>query len=190
MISGTVYYPTSYPSIFPSSKPVAGATVVLAGDALQTTQTAADGTYSFTVNAGSNFTVTPNIANTNVPANGVTTLDISLIRRHILDISHLDSPYKLLAADVNASQSVTTLDISYIRKLVIDSASAFPAGLWRLVPADYIFPDPANPWDPPPNRSYTNLLADIFGQDFLAIKLGDVNASWSPPAGLSTPGSR
>jgi hypothetical protein len=46
------------------------------------------------------------------------------------------------------------------------------------VPADYVFPDPANPWAAPTNRSYTNLLASLTGQDYVAIKLGDVSHSW------------
>jgi hypothetical protein len=40
------------------------------------------------------------------PADGVTTLDISLVRRHILNNIVLDSPYKLLAADVDGNSKV------------------------------------------------------------------------------------
>lgn len=36
--------------------------------------------------------------------NGVTTLDIVLIQRHILGLKPLNSPYKILAADVNNSK--------------------------------------------------------------------------------------
>ena len=51
------------------------------------------------------------------------------------------------------------------------------------MPADYVFPDPANPWSAPSQRWYTNLVADVTNGDFIAIKLGDVNNSWKAPAG-------
>ncbi len=112
----------------------------------------------------------------------MTTLDIALIRRHILALAFLNSPYKLLAADVSGSGTITTLDIALIRRLILAMTNTFPAGLWRFVPADYVFPDPANPWAAPAQRWYTNLLADGDGQDYVAIKLGDVNNSWVSPA--------
>jgi hypothetical protein len=54
--------------------------------------------------------------------------------------------------------------------------------LWRLVPANYLFPDPLNPWTAPCQRSYANQLTDVTDGDFVAIKLGDVNNSWKAPA--------
>ena len=185
VLGGTVYYPSLYPSLNPSDKPVPGVTLKLSGDEDQTTQTAADGTYSFTVDAGRNFTITPNWTNNNSSISGITTLDILSIRKHILGLLSLDSPYKLLAADVNGSRSITSLDVSRIRKVILGLTNAFPAGLWRWVPSDYVFPDPSNPWDAPASRSYANLVTNIAGQDFLAIDLGDVNNSWTPPHGPS-----
>ena len=37
--------------------------------------------------------------------NGVTTLDLVKIQRHILGLEDLDSPYKLIAADINADNT-------------------------------------------------------------------------------------
>jgi hypothetical protein len=42
--------------------------------------------------------------------NGVSTYDLVLISLHILQVDQLDSPYKVIAADANNSQSVTTLE--------------------------------------------------------------------------------
>ncbi|MEI6396073.1 MAG: InlB B-repeat-containing protein, partial [Verrucomicrobiota bacterium] len=162
---------------------VGGVTMSLTGDTNQSTQTPADGTYSFTVNAGSSCTLTPGKLNDTPAANGVTTLDISLIRRHILGIATLDSPYKLLAADVNCSGSASTVDISLIRRIILGITNVFPCGLWRFVPAAYVFPDPLSPWSAPGSSGYTNTLADHTNENFVAIKLGDVNNSWTPPAG-------
>ena len=43
--------------------------------------------------------------------NGVSTLDLLLIQRHILGIETLDDPYKFIAADVNNDQEITATDL-------------------------------------------------------------------------------
>jgi len=180
VIQGVLSYATNYPSLNPSDLRLAGVGVGLSGDGSQRTQTAADGSYSFTVYAGGNFTVTPDLPASDPPVNGITTTDIVLIRRHILNVGKLSSPYKLLSADVNGSESVTTSDVVKLRQLILGLTNSLPAGLWRVVPSDYVFPDVQNPWGAPEGRSYTNLVENRTGQDFLAIKMGDVNNSWSP----------
>ncbi len=170
-------------SYYDLQKTIGGVTVTLAGDADQSFQTGSAGTYSLSAQRGS-YTVTPSKPDDNPASQGVTTLDISLIRRQILALATtLDSPYKLLAADVRGAGSVSTLDISFIRRLILGITNSLPLGLWRFVPADYAFADPLNPWNAPGFRSYTNNNAGQSGQDFIAIKLGDVNASWSAQSG-------
>ena len=180
-VSGAVlYYPTNYPPTQPSSEGVAGVTVTLSGRLDTNVLSARDGSYGFpNLAAGLDYGVSLAKPDDDPPANGVTTLDIALIRQQILGLASLDSPYKLLAADVNASGTVTTLDLDSIRRLILGLTNTFPAGLWRFVPAEYVFADEANPWDAPTNRSYTNLAAYMAGQDYVAIKLGDVNNSWT-----------
>jgi len=126
--------------------------------------------------------VTPSLT-TDVPvANGVTTADITLIRRHVLGITPLDSAYKVLAGDVNGSDSVTTADITLIRRLILGTATNFTSGLWRFVPSDEAFSDPTKPWTASRMRRYASVAAGTLGgQDFKAIKLGDVNGSWKAP---------
>ncbi len=167
---------------YDAQKVVGGVNLTLAGDAQDVVQSGPDGSYEFFGAVGA-YRVTPNKADDTSAAQGVTTVDILLIRRQILAIATtLDTPYKLLAADVNGSQTVTTADLALIRKLVLGLTNTFPSGLWRFVSADAQFPDPLNPWGVDPFRGYTNLSAAVSGQDFIAIKLGDVNASWTPGA--------
>jgi hypothetical protein len=182
-LGGTVwYYPAKYPASQPSGNGVDGVSVTLSGGFNTNEVSAGDGSYSFSgLGVGQNYEISLAKSDDTPAANGVTTLDIALIRRQILDLAPLDSPYKLLAADVNASGTVTTLDIALIRRLILALTNTFPAGLWRFVPADYVFADPSNPWNAPTNRWYTNLVANMTGQDYVAIKLGDVNNSWVSP---------
>ena len=152
-----------------------------AGDTLTAT-TGAEGTFSFPV-AGilDSLWVTP-FRNDNA-GNGISTFDIILLRRHILNISQLDSPYKLLAADVNNSGSITTLDMIIIQRIILGTESAFTAvPSWRFVPQDYVFPDPANPFGAfPPASGYLFTFPSPAAEiRFIGIKSGDLNGSANP----------
>ncbi len=143
------------------------------------TTTAADGTYQFDgLSAGNDYTVTPALDQD--PLNGVTSYDLVLIMKHILQVDLLDSPYQLIAADANNSGSVTTADVVVLRKLILFMEPTFPNNTsWRFVDAHYQFPDPENPWAEvfPEVYSVNNLDADQLDVDFVAIKVGDVNGS-------------
>jgi hypothetical protein len=47
------------------------------------------------------------------------------------------------------------------------------------VDADYVFPDPTNPWfqEFPESRNINNLSGDMMNEDFIAAKIGDVNGT-------------
>ena len=145
--------------------------------------TAANGLYSFSgVAEGEDYTLTP-YKNTNL-TNGVTTFDMVLITRHILNVAPLNSPYKIIAADVNKSGTVTTFDLVGLQKVILNVDTSFPNGntSWRFVPADYSFPDPAKPFEPafPEFIHLTNFSGNKPEEDFIAIKVGDVNNSANP----------
>ncbi len=161
-----------------SGNPVPSTRLTLSGATNWTVYSWGDGSYAFYSGGRGSYCITPS-RSTYSAANGVTTLDLALIRRHILGLLPLASPYKLLAADVNGSDTVSTMDIALVRRVILGETNAFPAGSWRFVPSDYKFPDPANPWNAPGSRCYTNLFTGAENQDFTAIKLGDVNDSWS-----------
>lgn len=149
--------------------------------------TGSDGTFTFTVLNGTEHSLTPTKSTDDPIARGVTTLDISLLRRHILGLGILDSPYKMLAADVNASGTITTLDISLIRRVILGLATSYPAGLWRFVPAGYVFQDQNSPFGADRFLDSGGGSIDLSGQDFIGIKLGDVNGSWTPPVAALPP---
>jgi len=153
--------------------------------AIRSVLSGADGSYTIDGPEGPEnvaVTLTPSLATDTPVANGVSTADITLIRRHVLGIAPLDSAYKVLAGDVNGSDTVTTADITLIRRLVLGLATNFNIGLWRFVPSDETFSDPTKPWTASRMRRYASLAAGtLSGQDFKAIKLGDVNGSWKAP---------
>ncbi len=113
--------------------------------------------------------------------NGVSTFDLVLIRRHVLGLELLDSPYKIIAADVNRSSSVTTSDIVSLRRMILGIDEVFPQEnpSYRFVDSDYTFANPENPWEAgfPEVFNVNNLEADLMNVDFTAIKVGDVNGT-------------
>ena len=110
---------------------------------------------------------------------GVSTFDIVRISKHVLNVDLLDSPYKILAADVNESGSVTTLDIVGIRKIVLRAATEFQnQKVWAFVPADHQF-DLADIWtNPIPDKATVKQFDSDKTVDFVAYKMGDVDNSF------------
>jgi hypothetical protein len=110
--------------------------------------------------------------------NGVSTLDLVMIQRHILGIQKIDSPYKLLAADVNNSRNITASDLVSLRKLVLGVTNEFDNNTsWRFVPSSYVFSDVNNPFDYPFKVNFDSLYEDKKNVNFTAVKVGDVNGS-------------
>lgn len=111
---------------------------------------------------------------------GISTLDLVMIQRHILGIKHLTSPYKVIAADVNNSQSITASDLVELRKLILGIQSEFSKNTsWRFVDAAYSFDEPMFPWPFMESLSYEGLESNMNTSDFIAVKIGDVNNSSS-----------
>lgn len=113
--------------------------------------------------------------------NGVTTFDLVLIAKHILGTELLDSPYKIIAADANHSKSITALDLVKIRALILHIDDELEnSESWRFVAADYVFPDPNNPFQEvfPEVINAMNLNGNP--SNFIALKVGDVNGTASP----------
>jgi hypothetical protein len=157
---------------------IEGVSVNLSGHTSMTTITPSTGTFAFAnLSKGSDFTVTPLLDKNHL--NGVSTFDLILIQKHILGVQLLQTPYKMIAADVNNSKSITTLDMIQLRKLILSIDQNFANNTsWRFVDATYRFPDPSNPWATnfPEVVSVNNLESNITA-NFIAIKVGDVNAS-------------
>lgn len=117
------------------------------------------------------------------PLNGVSTFDLVLISQHVLGMNLLDSPYKMIAADINNDGNISTFDIVQLRQLILAIIQDFPTNTsWRFVDSDYIFPDSNNPFMEafPEKVTLNNLLADEMDIDFMAIKVGDVDGSATP----------
>jgi hypothetical protein len=113
--------------------------------------------------------------------NGVTTLDIALISKHLLGETELNSAYKIIAADVDKNGEVDATDMLHIRRFILGITSNLPAGsAWRFIDKAYAFRNATNPLgeDFPEVVSLSSVPAGMNAANFMAVKLGDVNGSF------------
>jgi len=112
--------------------------------------------------------------------NGVSTIDLLTIQRHILGSRKLDSPYKVVAADVDNSESITALDLIELRKLILGIYDELPQNdSWRFVDKSQNFIDQLVPWPLDENIDIYEISNDMMANNFVAVKVGDVNGSVS-----------
>ncbi|MDF1697441.1 MAG: proprotein convertase P-domain-containing protein [Saprospiraceae bacterium] len=111
--------------------------------------------------------------------NGVSTLDLVLIQRHILGLTELDSPYKIIASDINNDGEVKSSDLVSMRKVILGIIDEFPNGQtsWRFMPKGTTFPDVTHPFPFNEEINIGQLNTSMIGQDLMAVKIGDVNGN-------------
>lgn len=118
------------------------------------------------------------------PLNGISTRDILRIQSHILGKKLISSPYRMIAADVNGSNSITASDMVEMRKLILGNIPSFrKVNSWTFVPASYIFPKLSYPWNAPRFAEFKIDHWHTYNSDFIAIKMGKV---WSPLDSVSS----
>ncbi len=141
------------------------------------TNTDADGHFAFSnITAQHDYRL---VATDNVDhLNGVSTLDLVMIQRHILGIEHLDSPYKVIAADINNSGDINGIDLVELRKLILGVYDVLPQNnSWRFVDQEQIFADILSPWPIKEDIQLTQVNGDMMNNDFIGVKIGDVNGT-------------
>ena len=152
--------------------------VSLNGSALNPVNTNGVGQFIFpAMPVGGTYTVRPE--KNDDWSNGISTLDLIRIQKHLLGLQHLGSPYKLIAADANNSGSVSAVDLVMLRKLILGTITEIDNNTsWRFVDGSYNFLDPSNPFGEEFPESYViSPLSTSMAINFKAIKVGDVNNS-------------
>jgi hypothetical protein len=164
-------------TLYSNNQAVQSVTVNLTGGLPQNFLTDQQGNYSFTAPAGIKYSIVPSKVNDPNPLNGIDAQDVATVRRHILGVQSLSNSYQIISADVNESNTVSTLDIDYIQALILGVNNNFPNNdQWKFTPANFIFPDSSNPFPYPQSVNLTQVDGTV-NQDFIGMKLGDVNSS-------------
>ena len=106
----------------------------------------------------------------------LTTFDLLLIRKHILTSELLDSPYKIIAADINNNGAVTAADLVAGRQVILGMATEFQNNNFEVyVDADFDFPINWAIADGYPSFATFDLRTSDRNAGFYGIKVGDVN---------------
>ncbi len=118
------------------------------------------------------------------PRDGLSTMDLILLAMHVMNYDSLDTPYQYIAADLDLSGTVDNDDLTWLHRMLLGLETEFPDSInWRFVPKAFTFPA-QNPLDTvfPEELVIGPLSQDLDDANFIAIKLGDLDASLMAPA--------
>jgi hypothetical protein len=131
------------------------------------TVTNATGGYSMDILDGLPFTL--NAYKNTDHLDGVSTLDLVMIQRHLLDIQMFNNPYQYIAADANNDGRITASDLTDIRRLILGIDAEFRNNdSWKFA-VEGTSVEIESP------ITFTETADDE--ADFVGIKIGDVNGS-------------
>lgn len=143
----------------------------------QSTKTNEEGKYEFK-NLPINIDYSIEAKKENDYLNGVNTLDLVQIQRHILGIQKLSNPYKMIAADADGDKAIRVNDIVTLRKMILgitDKIEGMPS--WRFVDASDRMEN--GPWPFREVISHVELHEEAMKNNFIGVKLGDVDGTAS-----------
>ena len=175
--SGRVYHPSG--AIIPSVR------VRLTNGLTDSTTTDANGKYAFNLIQQRNYNVAPFKNNDQIKTSGVNVLDVLKMQLHILNTTPLNSPYKLIAADVNGDGVISVFDVILTKRLILGYDTTFNGKLWAFVDSSANFVNPNNPFPYASTKTYTNITSPQINQTFIGVKLGDVTQDWTPTVGAN-----
>lgn len=168
-----------------------GAEVILEGS--QTLKLMSDNSGNFTFDKavlGGRYLLKPKKDDDHL--NGVNTLDLLQIQKHILGIKRLSSPYKYIAADIDRDGRINVSDLVELRKLVLGVTEKLANNTsWRFIDKNFIFKDPSNPLNEALPEAYSiEDLRENMSVDFLSVKVGDVDQTAAANATSTLTGTR
>src|SRR6056297_1976521 len=139
-----------------------------------TRMTDGEGFYQMFVNGGADYRLAP-YKNDDV-LNGVNTRDILLIQQHILGLNTIENPYELIAANVNEDTKISGADLIELRRAILGIDEEFANNTsWRFVNTEDALEEGVLPQNYAETIEMYNATTDQLDQDFVAVKIGDVD---------------
>ncbi len=177
VVGGTIFAP--------ASGPISNVSVYVSNAMNEMHDTENAGQFLFeNIPLGSNLLIEPK-KNDDL-LNGISSYDLVLIAKHLLNIERLLNPYQLIAADVDRSGDISVFDLLALRKAILHLSTSFPNNeSWRFMNATHLITDPTQPFSFPESQTITNLTGHDLNLNFRGIKIGDVNLNAIPNALLA-----
>jgi hypothetical protein len=134
------------------------------------------------------LTITPTKAELPVNLDLVDVADVASIRRHILHVETITSPYQLIAADVVNDGNINLIDMVDLQSVIIGKTNQFLSGNeWAFIPETYEIVDGQVPVGYPQIVIVpldVNIPEEI---NFIGIRIGDVTMNSADGAKVSNP---
>lgn len=106
--------------------------------------------------------------------NGVNTLDLLKIQRHILGLAKFESGYQMIAADIDGDKAIRVSDLVELRRLILGVTDRLPNNTsWRFVDASQNMG--VTPWPFNEVMSHSDLKVNVSGDKYMGLKIGDVD---------------
>jgi hypothetical protein len=144
-----------------------------------------DGSFTATIIRDQNYVIGATKVDVSDKFLGVTTFDIAKISKHLLDIEKIATPYSLIAADVDMSNEIDGADMLKIRNFILRKSDNLNTNgtIWRFVDKSYSFKNAASPL----TEDFSTVVSltktgDRAVANFVAVKLGDVNTTYTGEA--------
>jgi len=112
------------------------------------------------------------------PLNGVTTLDLVMIQRHILALKRFDDSHQIIAGDVSDDGRISSIDLVQLRGVILGRFESFPTNeSWRFLNPEQSWADPLVPFPYVEEVVIEELTSEMTNQNFIAVKIGDVSGN-------------
>ncbi|MCK4357252.1 MAG: T9SS type A sorting domain-containing protein [Candidatus Cloacimonetes bacterium] len=173
-----IYDISGITNYFSNNDPVPNTRINLTGDNLFTAYTDSNGYFLFSDIPYGNYI---SAASKEDDLGGLSSMDASRIARYGVGLYDFNC-YEIITADVTLNGYVSPMDASRVARYgvgLIDSLN--DDGLDWVFVADSI--ESCANWPPivyESTKEYTPLNSDLFDEDFIGIRLGDVTGNWSP----------
>ena len=161
-ISGTITYGNAIGA--PTPRFVSGVLLTGVGSPNVSATSHTDGTYSLSGFGNGSYTVTP--SKTGGVNGAITSFDSARIAQHAAGINPLTGN-QLIVADVSGNGTISSFDAAQIARYAAGLNNSGSTGNWIFMPA---------------NRFYPSVTANIAGEDFIALLMGDVSGNWMDSA--------
>ena len=109
------------------------------------------------------------------PMEGINSLDLIVLQRHLLGLETFETPLQYIAADLNYDGAVSVLDLIDLRDLILGIYSELPSNdSYRFLNKKDLQKENMAPWDISENIEFQNLSNHILDADFVPVKIGDI----------------
>jgi hypothetical protein len=167
IISGTITGTISYGNVIGlpvAPRHVPNATLNAVGSIPVSALTNTGGAYSLSGMGSGSYTVTP--TKTGGDFAGISGNDSALIAQFVVNLMPLNATQQTVA-DVSGTGGITSFDAALIARYVVSLPNSGATGSWRFTPVNIVYP---------------NVNANISGQDYTALLMGDVTGNWFDPS--------